>query len=329
MKLFKHIALGGTFDLFHAGHKKFLLSAFKLSEIVSIGVSSDEFAKSLGKVTITTFDQRKRDLVNFLKLKDLLGRAKFLKLKDMYGSTLEDKSIDGIIVTNDSAAGAELINETRLKKNMSALPILKTSLVIGSDKRVISTSRIKNGEIDELGFTYLDYLLSKELFILPENLRRGLSLPFGKKFVSTTSDKPSMDVNAANIFAVGDQTTVYFMQNNLIPKISIIDFKIERKVKFKEVSDLGFGKGTNILNVSNPPGRITRELILSIQTALHAHDNLIIVVDGEEDLAVIPLVLLSPTPSSIFYGIRKFGIVQVDTTIQKKKEILNLLKKFN
>ena len=42
-KKYKKIAVGGTFDKFHDGHKKLLATAFELGEEVEIGVTSNAF----------------------------------------------------------------------------------------------------------------------------------------------------------------------------------------------------------------------------------------------------------------------------------------------
>ena len=49
-KKYRKIAVGGTFDRFHEGHLKLLSKAFQLSELVLIGVTSDEFAQSKGPI---------------------------------------------------------------------------------------------------------------------------------------------------------------------------------------------------------------------------------------------------------------------------------------
>ena len=49
-KKYRKIAVGGTFDRFHEGHLKLLSKAFQLSQLVLIGVTSDEFAQSKARL---------------------------------------------------------------------------------------------------------------------------------------------------------------------------------------------------------------------------------------------------------------------------------------
>ena len=44
MKKYKRVAVGGTFDKFHYGHRSLIAKAFEIGENVEIGVTSNVFA---------------------------------------------------------------------------------------------------------------------------------------------------------------------------------------------------------------------------------------------------------------------------------------------
>src|SRR5438132_5532905 len=62
------VALGGTFDLLHAGHRHLLSEAFKLGDTVLIGVTRDQLVATLHKNhRVLPFSSQVRDLDRFLR----------------------------------------------------------------------------------------------------------------------------------------------------------------------------------------------------------------------------------------------------------------------
>jgi cytidyltransferase-like protein len=152
MKKYREVAVGGTFDLLHRGHKALLAKAFEVGKKVVIGLSSDEFVAKMGKPHITAnFTERKKDLSSYLAEMRLIDRAEIVPLKDPYGLTIKGQGLEALVVSKETAKTASSINEARQKAGIPPLEIVAVDMVQAENYTPISTTRIRNGEIDRHG----------------------------------------------------------------------------------------------------------------------------------------------------------------------------------
>ena len=151
-RMFKTVAVGGTFDLFHSGHRALLMKAFDVGNRVLIGLCSDDFVKKMRKPHgIASYAERLEELKNLLKKKGFLDRAEIMPLDDAYGITLSDKRIDAIVVSEETEPRARQINEKRKSMGMAPLPIITVNMVLSEDHYPITSTRIWFEEIDREG----------------------------------------------------------------------------------------------------------------------------------------------------------------------------------
>jgi cytidyltransferase-like protein len=152
MKKFRKVAVGGTFDELHKGHRSLLVRAFEVGEIVLIGLCTDEFVKKMGKPHVTaSYEARLKELQAFLEKSSLTGKAEITPLNDPYGKTLTDKCIEALVVSEETEKIAETINQKRSEKSLPQLKIVTISMVPAENYTPISTTRIRKGEIDREG----------------------------------------------------------------------------------------------------------------------------------------------------------------------------------
>ena len=152
MKKFKKVAVGGTFDELHRGHKTLLNKAFDIGEKVVIGLSSDEFVSKMGKPHKTApYVERLQELETFFEKSDLAERAEIVSLNDPYGLTVSGKGLDALVVSKETEAIAEKINKIRVQTGLPSLKIISVSMVPAENCAPISTTRIRSGEIDRNG----------------------------------------------------------------------------------------------------------------------------------------------------------------------------------
>lgn len=149
---FKTVAVGGTFDEFHKGHRALIMKAFEVGDHILIGLCSDEFAAKLWKNhEVAPYDERLNDLDNFLKKRGLLGRAEIVPLHDPYGPTVSCEEIEAIVVSCETEPRAHEINEIRKKKGLPPLTIVAIEMIPAENHVSISSTRIRFGEIDREG----------------------------------------------------------------------------------------------------------------------------------------------------------------------------------
>jgi len=151
-KKFKVVAVGGTFDEFHKGHRALLLKAFEMGDRVLIGLSTDELVQRLGKPhKISTYDFRLEELKGFLRKEGLLERGEIMPLHNAYGVTLSKGCVDALIVSRETEKTAKEINKKRGAKGLEPLNIVVIDMVPAYNDEPISTTRIRRGEIDREG----------------------------------------------------------------------------------------------------------------------------------------------------------------------------------
>jgi pantetheine-phosphate adenylyltransferase len=152
MKKFRKVAVGGTFDEFHRGHKVLLLKAFEIGAHVLIGLCTDEFAEKMGKPHITaSYKERLKELRAFLETLNVSDKAEIIPLSDPYGKTLTDKCIEALVVSEETEKVAIKINQKRSEVRLPPLTIVTISMVPAENCKPISTTRIRKGEIDREG----------------------------------------------------------------------------------------------------------------------------------------------------------------------------------
>jgi pantetheine-phosphate adenylyltransferase len=152
MKKYRKVAVGGTFDTLHRGHKALLNRAFEVGENVVIGLTSDEFVSKMGKPHKTAaYNQRCTELQAYLDKNGLAKRTEIVPLSDPYGLTISGKGLEALVVSEETQKTGRAINEVRQKAGFLPLAIVVVNMVPAENKVPISTTRIRKKEIDRNG----------------------------------------------------------------------------------------------------------------------------------------------------------------------------------
>lgn len=329
MKKYKLLVAGGTFDHLHKGHKDFLRFQASLSEKILLGITSDEYVRERKQIQAEPFVTRTKAVEDFLKAQQLDGQFVISPIDDPgIPSSLQDAPIEAIAVTPATQKGAQAINQNRKERGLNELVVEICPLTLAVDNKPISSTRIRQGEILRDGTVCLPDAVLIHTFELPSDLRDELKKPFGDVIRSDVFDYASMPME--KVITVGDVAAQTFLTRQLHPRIAVVDFVVEREKHYEKPEDLGFIGGEKVLHVTNPAGMITKELLAAIKGVFtdSPQKNTVLIVAGEEDLAVIPVILAAPLGRHIFYGQPGEGLVHVPVTEEKKAFALKLLQQF-
>lgn len=335
--MFTHAAVGGTFDHFHAGHRALLHAAFENAHKVSIGIVKNPSRKKLLSTQIEQYPERLRSVETYLDQARLRQRTRVFELTDIYGITIEERSLDALVITPETRENGVKINQLRKDRNMHPLHCIEIEPVLATDGELLSSTRIRSGEVNREGLVYRS-LFEKNSFTveIPASLRAAVSKPMGD---IVQGDESNYEIAAHKtaqvlqkkkpvlIITIGDVVTETLYQAGVVPDVSIIDYRTRRA---QVMVPKQYGADEVMGPVQNPAGTIQDEAALAIsqamQDSLKTGKHIEVVIEGEEDLMGIPVVMTAPLGSIFVYGQHGSGIVLVEVTEEQKLHYLPLLR---
>ncbi len=151
MSKFTLVATGGTFDIIHRGHLTLLSNAFAISEKVIIGLTSDELAEKKGKLSINKYEKRLENLTQVISKEFPNSSFQISKLDNDFGPAVLEKGVEALVVSDEKSNQGTILNQLRAEKTLSPVKIIMVPMFLAKDGKRISTTRIKNSEIDTEG----------------------------------------------------------------------------------------------------------------------------------------------------------------------------------
>ncbi|MFB5604355.1 MAG: phosphopantetheine adenylyltransferase [Candidatus Nitrosomaritimum aestuariumsis] len=148
MAEFDLVAMGGTFDIIHKGHLTLLSGAFSISSKVIIGLTSDEMATKKGKKLQNNFENRMETLEKIIEKNFPESLYQISKLDNDFGPAVLEKNVEALVVSDETSNQGQILNDLRKQKNLPPVEVVVVPMVLAKDGQRISTTRIKNQEID-------------------------------------------------------------------------------------------------------------------------------------------------------------------------------------
>jgi len=310
MKKYEKVAVGGTFDRLHKGHEAMLNLAFESGETIVVGITSDIFViEKVWSDLIQPFETRKTKLEEWLD-RSGYGKSEIVVLDDMYGTTLSDDTIDALVVSQETKVGGEKVNTEREKNDMTPLPLLVSEMVFDEKNEVLSSSNIRKGLVNRQGMRF-DKLFEKDIKVNAEQLFK-LKKPLGKLLIEVDTEKL---MRASMVCVVGDVSAARFRDMGWRMNLEIVDGKSQREVK----------QQLEHWDAANPAGWIMMEAIKKLFGMIDKGGGKLI-IEGEEDLLVLPTLLLAPLESLVYYGQPGEGMVEILVTEELKAKWYQFLK---
>ena len=151
MRKYSLVATGGTFDVIHRGHLSLLSTSFEISDSVIIGLTGDDLAKRRGKKTLNDYQKRLENLNTILSKEFPNSSFVISKLENDFGPAVLERNVGALVVSAETHSQGNVLNKLRAERNLSPVDIVVVPMFLAKDGDRISTTRIKNSEIDTEG----------------------------------------------------------------------------------------------------------------------------------------------------------------------------------
>jgi uncharacterized protein (UPF0218 family) len=161
------------------------------------------------------------------------------------------------------------------------------------------------------------------LLRLPEDARGAFKDPMGP----VTTDAEALLASAGDpLIAVGDVVTYPLLAAGRRPDLAVVDERTERTAVDDEVA-AAIPEADVV--VANPAATLTADLLGALRDGLASDEPTVLRVEGEEDLATLPVVLAAPEGATVVYGQPGEGMVRVRVDADARarvRELFDLLE---
>ena len=168
-------------------------------------------------------------------------------------------------------------------------------------------------------------LQSEGLFVfkdmrIPGAMRDELGQPFGTVFEGAA--QAAAFASGSRIISVGDYVSNSLISLGARPSVIVVDGRVNRR-PYSADARPGYEK----VCARNRRGWLTHDMWMAAQRSLGSGRPVRVVVSGEEDMAVLPFMMLSGPGSCIMYGLPGKGVCVIRTSDKTWKEGRRILKR--
>jgi len=330
--------IGGTFDRFHDGHARLIERSLDACISLEVWLTSDSSAHSKDP-RILSWGERCQGIRDRMAPASS-ERISFGVLEDPYGPAPTHLEAGAIICTPETRPTCDEINSMRLQNHLQPLEVIEVEHLMAQNGEPLSSSRIRNGEIDRAGMPWIPNSVREGRINLTPEVEAELKDPFGQLVLGPEADPSiamseviaSIEFEWGPIIAVGD-VTVHALQDLGRPAdIALVD-GLTRREPWEGAEGIDPSAYDGVLQCESPAGSLTPSLLKACEHAVSSwmEDGTthLIEVVGEEDLAPLLLHPLAPLGSVVLYGQPGRGVVVRRCSEDSKQRCRKLLRGFD
>ena len=330
---FQLCLVGGTFDRLHAGHRLLLNAAVRAANRVEIHVTSDTMADQKS-VNMQSFETRRDELLNWVEL-HAPQRVSVHELTDRHGPAPSHSTADCIVATPETKGECDRINLKRSEHGLPPLHVIEVAHLLDVGGGILSSSRIRNGVVDMDGHPWFSPEWEGAVLKMHARAEPELKTPMGTLYkgpeatpeVAMSSALEEINTDETILIAVGDVTVSTLLEMDVVPDIGFVDGQTKRQA-LGEDQQVDLSAFSYVLHASNPAGVLTPSLRQAVAQAAVLEEPVVVVVDGEEDLAPLYIHLHVPLHAVVLYGQPNEGVVVQPSSLVTKARCRRLLELF-
>jgi uncharacterized protein (UPF0218 family) len=169
---------------------------------------------------------------------------------------------------------------------------------------------------------------------LPAALRSELKEPLGEVYTEPETLLSAVGAHGSTseptLISVGDVVTARLLEADRQPDVAAIDGRTEREPIDDEIDAILDGLTGRRVRVENESATLSESLLTALRDGIRGEtDHVTISVDGEEDLAALPAIVIADTGSSVVYGQPGEGMVHVAVDDAVTETARDLLARFD
>lgn len=330
---FRRCLVGGTFDRLHAGHLSLLQAGLEAADHLEVHITSDHMASSKGG-RLQPHEDRRHAVLEALAVFRPDGWSTHV-LEDELGPAPTHPVADALLVSPETQKGGERINEARREHGLDGLHLIQVPHVTCEDGGVLSSSRIRAGEVDTEGRRWIDARWSEQDLVMSDEAGRRLKAPAGEPF-DGPEDHPEVAMREAldhlqpherPLVAVGDVTVRTMLEMEVLPDMALIDGFTKRQ-SLDDRDTVDQTAFPVVFHAASPAGRLTPDLLATLRAAVHCDEPCVVNVEGEEDLAPLFVHLLAPLGAVVLFGMPGRGLMVQRCTLKMKERCRTILEGF-